>query len=69
MSFATLGDFIDMGGHGLYVWVSWGIALLVIAWNVIAPIARRKTLVQRLCRSLKRDQNLNREGRDSRVNS
>ena len=27
-------DFLDMGGYGLYVWPSYGLAAAVLAWNI-----------------------------------
>ena len=42
MSFASFGDFLAMGHHGLYVWSAYGISLAVLALNVAAPILARK---------------------------
>lgn len=36
MNFDSLADFAAMGGHGLYVWLSYGVALLVVAANLLA---------------------------------
>ena len=36
MSFASLSDFLAMGGHGLYVWLSYGATALVLLANVMA---------------------------------
>jgi heme exporter protein D len=36
MSFDSVGDFLAMGGHGLYVWLAYGAAAGVIAVNVLA---------------------------------
>ena len=30
MSFATFGDFLAMGHHGLYVWSAYGLSLIHI---------------------------------------
>ncbi len=32
MSFSSWSTFFDMGGYGLYVWGSYGFALLAIVW-------------------------------------
>ena len=43
MSFASLTDFLAMGGHAPYVWSAYGIGLVVILVNVLSPgIARRR---------------------------
>lgn len=35
-----------MDGYALYVWGSFGVTALVLAWNVLAPIARRRALLK-----------------------
>lgn len=55
MSFETFGDFLAMDGHGLYVWLSYGIALAVIAINLTAPILARKQLISDLLRRFRRE--------------
>jgi heme exporter protein D len=36
-----------MGGHGLYVWSSYGLALAVVLFNVVAvSLARRRFLAE-----------------------
>ena len=42
MSFESFGDFLAMGGHGLYVWLSYGLTLAVVVVNVFAPITGRR---------------------------
>jgi heme exporter protein D len=42
VSFETFGDFLTMGGHGLYVWLSYGLTLAVVLVNVLAPITGRR---------------------------
>ena len=56
MEFETFADFIAMGKHGPYVWSAYGIALVVLVANIIAPIVRRKGLVEEIKRKAKREQ-------------
>jgi heme exporter protein D len=42
VSFESFGDFLAMDGHGLYVWLSYGLTLAVVVVNVLAPIAGRR---------------------------
>jgi heme exporter protein D len=43
MSFDSWSDFFAMGGHGLYVWLAYGSALIVIGLNVVGVrVARRR---------------------------
>ena len=43
MSFGSIGEFLAMGGHGLYVWLAYGSAAIVVAANVLSlRFARRR---------------------------
>ena len=41
MSWGSLNEFLDMGGYGLYVWGSYGMALLCILIEVISLKSRK----------------------------
>lgn len=57
MSFATFGDFLAMGHHGLYVWSAYGICLAVLALNVGEPLLARRRYLQEEARRLRRENN------------
>lgn len=57
MRFDSFSDFLSMGGDGLYVWLSYGIGVVVILGNVVWPILRRKQLLTQLRRRLRREEN------------
>jgi heme exporter protein D len=43
MSFDAVLEFLAMGGHGLYVWLSYGVSTLVVLANVLSVrMARRR---------------------------
>jgi len=46
VSFGSFGEFLAMGGHGLYVWLSYGVWLVVVLANVftLARARRRQWL-------------------------
>ena len=44
MNWHSVGDFLAMGGYGLYVWGSFGVTALVMAVECGAVAQRRKTL-------------------------
>ncbi len=47
MSFDSVAEFLAMGNHGLYVWLSYGVSLLVVVANALAPgMKRRRFLAQ-----------------------
>jgi heme exporter protein D len=44
----TLQEFFYMGGHGYYVWPSYGIAMIVLLFNVIRPLQQLRQLKREL---------------------
>ncbi len=56
MSFDSFTDFLAMGDHGLYVWLCYGVALVVIAANVLAVRRSRRKLLREINAVLKRRQ-------------
>jgi len=59
MSFDSLAEFFAMGGHALYVWLSYGAALLVVFYNVLSLRLARRRHVREATDRLRRN-----EGRD-----
>ncbi|MEH6444205.1 MAG: heme exporter protein CcmD [Oceanospirillaceae bacterium] len=57
MQFETWLDVIEMGGHGLYVWSSFGLTVLVIALNVIVPLNAHKKIRVSLQKKFQRENN------------
>ena len=55
MSFDSLGDFLAMGHHGLYVWSAYGICLAVLGLNVALPLLARRRYLQQEARRLRRE--------------
>ena len=47
----TMSEFFHMGGYGAFVWSAYGVWVLVMLWNVLAPWWRHR----RLAASLKRE--------------
>ncbi len=56
--FASFADFLAMGKHGLYVWLSYGIGLGIILYNVIAVILKKQQFFNEAKRRLRREQKL-----------
>lgn len=57
MAFDSFSAFVAMGKHGPYVWSAFGVSALVLAWNVVQPLLRRRQLVRELRASWRREQN------------
>ena len=51
----TLGEFFHMGGYGFYVWTSYGLTLIVLLANVVAPLRQRRKLLAELARRQRRE--------------
>lgn len=56
MSFSSFSEFIHMGGHGLYVWISYATALLVILFNIVMPMRMRKQFFVEQARQQRREE-------------
>ena len=50
MFFQTWSDFFNMSGHGLYVWLSYGISFIVILGLGLQNIYSRKALFKEIQR-------------------
>jgi len=59
VSFESFADFLHMGGHALYVWVSYGLGLAVILANVVVPVRARRRFfaveAERVLRTIRHD--------------
>ena len=55
MYFDSLSDFINMGGHGLYVWSCYAITLLLMAASIVLPWFNLKRIRKQLSRQFARE--------------
>ncbi|BCX88881.1 heme exporter protein D [Methylomarinovum tepidoasis] len=46
----TWQEFIHMGGYGAYVWSAYALTAVVLIWNLIVPLRRRREVLARLRR-------------------
>ena len=49
----SFGDFLHMGGYGLYVWGSFGVTALIMIAEPIVVARNRKNTISRLKRQLR----------------
>jgi len=47
-------EFFYMGGYGFFVWVSYGIAAIVLISNIVVPVVKHKSLKKSLAKKLQR---------------
>ncbi|MBI5462907.1 MAG: heme exporter protein CcmD [Gammaproteobacteria bacterium] len=45
-----MNEFFAMGGYGAYVWTSYLVASIVVAWNVWAPLQARRAALRAAAR-------------------
>ncbi|MGR9107245.1 MAG: heme exporter protein CcmD [Gammaproteobacteria bacterium] len=50
----NLSEFFAMGGYAFYVWTSYGIALVVLALNIIQPLMQQKRTLRAIRRRQQR---------------
>jgi len=55
VSFNSVSEFLAMGGHGLYVWLSYGLGLVVVTANLVLPKLSRNRLLAEQKRRLRRE--------------
>jgi len=44
----TASEFFNMGGYAFFVWSSYGISAVVLAWIFISPIFNKKNIIKEL---------------------
>ncbi|KAA6209524.1 heme exporter protein CcmD [Avibacterium paragallinarum] len=54
MFFESVSDFLNMGGYGFYVWLSYGLSFLALAGLIVQGMLRKKTLIKEIQREQQR---------------
>jgi len=44
----SASEFFHMGGYAVFVWSSYGIALVLLGWTFISPIFTKKSIIKEL---------------------
>ena len=55
MQFSSFSEFIAMGNHGLYVWISYGFTFVCIALLILFSLNKQKTIKQDILKKLRRE--------------
>ena len=53
----NLHDFLYMDGYYFYVWSSYGLAVVILVWNVLSPMRQKRSLLRRLGKPKRRGRN------------
>jgi heme exporter protein D len=56
MYFSSFEEFLMMGGHGLYVWLCYGVGFLVLMICFLSPIIKKRTILKELRQVQRREQ-------------
>ena len=48
-------EFFAMGGYAFYVWMSYGIALVVLVANLVSPVMQRRKMLADIARRQRRE--------------
>ena len=48
-------EFLHMGGYAVFVWSSYGLALVMVVFNIVSPMLERKRVISRVKRAIKRE--------------
>lgn len=54
--FASFADFLSMGGHGLYVWLSYALTLGIFILNLLSLWLKKRAFFNQANRQIKREQ-------------
>ena len=52
----SLAEFLTMGGYGVYVWSSYGLAAVVLIANIVISVQRHRLQRARLRRRFRQEQ-------------
>lgn len=58
MHFSSFSEFLAMGGYGAYVWSSFAITIVAMAWLVIAAKLTRRKLFKEIENKVAREQRI-----------
>ncbi len=65
MQFNSFSDFINMGGYGFYVWLSFGAAALILTLLLISSKAGHQQIINQIAKRKEREDKL-RQARELR---
>lgn len=54
MYFEDFHSLLDMGGHGFYVWTTYGFGCVILVWNLLTPLYQRRKVIESIQRRARR---------------
>lgn len=58
MQFSSFAEFIAMGGHGFYVWLSYGVSIALLVLLVFFSITKNKSIINQIQKRQQREEKL-----------
>jgi len=58
MQFSSFSEFITMGGHGFYVWLSYGVSATLLGLLVLFSINKNKSIIKQIHQRQQRESKL-----------
>ena len=58
MQFSSFSEFVAMGGHGFYVWLSYGMSITLLVLLVFFSITKNKNIISQIKRRQLREEKL-----------
>lgn len=58
MQFNSFGDFINMGGYGFYVWLSFGVSALILSLLLISSKCGHQQIINQIAKRKQREDKL-----------
>jgi heme exporter protein D len=65
MQFTSFSEFIDMGGYGFYVWLSFGVTALILTFLLVSSKLGHQQIINKIAKNKQREDKL-RQARDLR---
>ncbi len=67
MQFTSFNEFIEMGGYGFYVWLSFGVTALILTFLLLSSTLGHQQIINKIAKNKQREDKL-RQARDLRKN-
>ena len=58
MQFDSFSAFIDMGGYGFYVWLSYGVAVTLLLILILSSVTGHKQVIKNIAQNKQREDKL-----------
>jgi len=69
MQFESFADFLNMGGYGFYVWLSYGVSAVLLVSLVITGKSKHKAMLAKISKQQTRENKLRKLAKQRQVNS